>query len=71
MKTTMLLAALALGTTSAYACDWQKQANSTPVTVATEQATNKPDTQQEPATVSSEAPAPSLTDGKPVQAAQN
>jgi hypothetical protein len=71
MKTTLLLAALALGTTSAYACDWQKQANSTPVTVA-EQTTTKSAIQQEPAAVSSEAPAPSVAESqKTVQAAQN
>ena len=61
MRTFALLAALALGTAltqQAVACDWNKEANSTPVIVAdscgntgcaTEQPTNEPVIRQEPA----------------------
>jgi hypothetical protein len=52
MKTILLVAALGFGTalTPAIACDWQKEANYTPIVVAPEQTTaDSTTTQSEPA----------------------
>jgi hypothetical protein len=56
MKTILLVAALGFGTalTPAFACDWQKEANYTPVVVPAEQAKGEPTTNQSEATAAVE-----------------
>ena len=68
MKTIFLVATLGFGTalTPAFACDWQKEANYTPVVVAAEQTTvelttpqSEPAATVDPATITANEPATS------------
>jgi hypothetical protein len=59
MKTIALLAALVVGAVAsnqAFACDWNKEANATPVVVASQQPSDEPIVRQEPKDISTPAP---------------